>query len=375
MEVTDSQRRLLALCAIRFEGESVDWSLIARQAQFEDGLDALWAGHIFESSPAARRSTPVLRQGIRDPQPLMERVETELEAASRADARLLTILDAGYPANLRLIPNLPPFIFFRGAFLDIDDWSVAVVGTRGASEQGLRRADIMARLLADRSVTVISGLARGIDTAAHRAALASGGRTIAVLGTGITRCYPGENRGLAEDITEAGVLVSQFWPTRQPGKDTFPRRNVVTSGLSQGTIVIEASKTSGAKMQARLALEHGKKVFLLRSLVTDQQWAQDYVARRGAVEVSDVDEVIEQLAQPERVRQKARQHQQLSLSLLLRHAAVEPSAGRGAARLPAMCQVPVRANGPGAHLPCLRQPDLRKHSRGRMPGLQPAPAR
>jgi DNA processing protein len=316
MEVTESQRRLLALCAIRLEGESVDWSLIARQAQFEEGLDALWAGHIFEASPAAKRSVDVLRQGIRDPQPLMDRVDAELEAASHVSARLLTILDDGYPANLRLIPNLPPFIFCRGAFLDIDDWSVAVVGTRGATEPGLRRAELMAGLLADRNVTVISGLARGIDSAAHRAALASGGRTIAVLGTGITRCYPDENRELAEEITEAGVLVSQFWPTRQPGKDTFPRRNVVTSGLSQGTIVIEASKTSGAKMQARLALEHGKKVFLLRSLVTDQQWAQDYVAKRGAVEISDVDEVIGQLAQPERVRQKARQHQQLSLSLL-----------------------------------------------------------
>jgi DNA processing protein len=168
-------------------------------------------------------------------------------------------------------------------------------------------------MLVERRVTVVSGMARGIDTAAHRGALDAGGRTIAVIGTGITRCYPSENRALAEEIASSGALVSQFWPTRQPGKDTFPRRNVVTSGISQGTVVIEATSTSGAKMQARLALEHGKKVFLLRSLVTSQPWATDYVSRRGAIEVSAVEEVSAQLAEPERVRQATMQNQQLSL--------------------------------------------------------------
>jgi DNA processing protein len=316
MDVTDSQRRLLELCAIRVDRESVDWNLIARQAQFEDGLDALWSGHIFESSAAAKRSQPVLRRGIRSPDQLAERVEAEIHAASNVGAQLVTVLDDGYPPNLRLIPNLPPFIFYRGSLEEQDARSVAVVGTRNASETGIKRARNMARLLADREVTVISGLARGIDTAAHRAALECNGRTVAVLGTGITKCYPIENRDLAEQITAAGALVSQFWPTRPPGKDTFPRRNVVTSGLSQGTVVIEASRTSGAKMQARLALEHGKKVFLVRSLVTDQQWARDYVARRDAIEVADVDEVVRHLAPPDRVRQATRQQQQLSLSLL-----------------------------------------------------------
>jgi DNA processing protein len=174
----------------------------------------------------------------------------------------------------------------------------------------------MSRLLVEREVTVISGLARGIDTAAHCAAIESGGRTIAVLGTGITRCYPAENRELAEEITRHGALVSQFWPTRSPGRDTFPRRNVVTSGLGQGTVVIEAPGTSGAKMQARLALEHGKKVFLLRSLVAAQKWAQTYVQTRGAVEVAVVDEVVQHLASPDRVRRTSEQRQQLTLSLL-----------------------------------------------------------
>jgi DNA processing protein len=316
MDVTEGQRRLLELCAIRVDRQSVDWSLIARQAQFADGLDTLWRGVILEKSAAAQRSRQVLRRGVRDGAALAERVDTELMAASQAGARLITVLDRDYPANLRLIPNLPPFLFVRGELLEADARSVAVVGTRDPSPDGLQRAGRMSRLLAEQGVTVISGLAKGIDTAAHRAALDAGGRTIAVLGTGITKCYPSQNRELAEEITRAGALVSQFWPTRPPGKDTFPRRNVVTSGLSQGTAVIEASSTSGAKMQARLALEHGKKVFLLHSLATSQPWAHDYIAKRGAIEVADVDEVIKHLAPAERVRLAAEQQQQLTLALL-----------------------------------------------------------
>jgi len=154
-----------------------------------------------------------------------------------ATAALVTVLDPEYPANLRLVPNLPPFLFVRGELRDEDVRSVAVVGTQEASRAGLGRAQRMPRMLAERDVTVISGLARGIDTAAQRAALDAGGRPIAVFGTGITKCYPSENRDLAEEITGHGALLSQFWPTRSPGRDTFPRRNVVTSGLSQGTVL------------------------------------------------------------------------------------------------------------------------------------------
>jgi len=316
MTITNDQRRLLALCAIRIGQESVDWSLIAREAQFPEGLDALWNGSIREKSAAAQRSLPILKAGIRKPDELFARVDTEVAAAETVGAALVTVLDPEYPANLRLVPNLPPFLFVRGELRDEDVRSVAVVGTREASQAGLRRAQRMSRMLAERDVTVISGLARGIDTAAHRAALDAGGRTIAVFGTGITRCYPSENRDLAEEIARHGALVSQFWPTRSPGRDTFPRRNVVTSGLSQGTVVIEASRTSGAKLQARLALEHGKKLFLVKSLVTDQQWAKDYVAKRGAIEVADVDEVIRHLAAPERVRQAGEQRRQLTFASL-----------------------------------------------------------
>ncbi len=212
MEIASEQRALLEICAIRIDQESLDWSLIARQALDPAGLDALRQGMITEKSVPAAKSRPVLRKGLKRSTELADRVDAELEAADRSGARLVTVLDQGYPANLRLIPNLPPFLFYRGDLSEDDVRSVAVVGTRTASATGTQRAAKMSRLLADQDVTVVSGLARGIDTAAHRAALEAEGRTIAVLGTGITRCYPAENADLAEAITACGALVSQFWP-------------------------------------------------------------------------------------------------------------------------------------------------------------------
>lgn len=237
-------------------------------------------------------------------------------AEEEVGARLVTVLDEEYPANLRLVFNLPPFLFVRGALQRDDARSVAVVGTRNPSEAGVRRARQMARLLVAEGVTVLSGLARGIDTASHEETLDSGGRTIAVLGTGILRTYPSENEALAERIAMSGALVSQFWPTQPPARYTFPRRNVVTSGMSQGSVVVEASSTSGAKMQARLALQHGKHAFLVDSLVTDQKWAQDYLDKYPrAVHVRTVREVIERLRSPDAVESVAACRRQLALDL------------------------------------------------------------
>ena len=313
----DDRRRLLALCAIRIDGRSIDWSLLAREAQLWQGLDRMEAGHFYEDSQEAQEGLPLLRQGLKRLDEAQARVDQELALADRVGARLVTVLDEEYPVTLRAIFNLPPFLFVRGTLLRSDVRAVAVVGTRHPSEEGLARARKMAGLLAAEHVTVVSGLAEGIDTAAHTAALASNGRTIAVLGQGTaTRVFPAANRDLAERICDAGALVSQFWPSTHPASWTFPRRNIVTSGISQGTVVVEASATSGAKNQARRALEHGKRVWLLRSLVDSQDWAQTYVARRGATMVTDVDAVIADLVDPDRLRDAASQQQQLALDVL-----------------------------------------------------------
>jgi DNA processing protein len=311
------QHRLLTLCAIRVDGHSIDWSLLAREAQLWQGLDRLERGEIHENSKAARDSLPVLQAGLAHLDAARVRVDEELARAADAGARLVTVFDEDYPANLRLIFDLPPFLFVRGDLQPDDARAVAVVGTRTPSELGLKRSARMASLLAAHGVTVVSGLARGIDTAAHTATLHEGGRTIAVLGHGIASpIYPRENAELAERIVGAGALVSQFWPSAHPTRFTFPRRNVVASGISQGTVVIEATSTSGAKLQARLALQHGKRVWLVESLVTDQPWAQTYVERRGAIQVSRVEDVVNDLAAADRLREAAQQRQQLALDVL-----------------------------------------------------------
>jgi DNA processing protein len=206
---------------------------------------------------------------------------------------LVTVLDDDYPTNLRLIYNRPPFLFVRGDLRREDDRALAVVGTRNASEDGRDQAARLARDLVEHSVTVLSGLALGIDTAAHEATIEAGGRTVAVMGTGIQRVYPAQNRDLAARIVDAGgALVSQFWPDAPPTRYSFPMRNVVMSGMGVGTVVVEASSTSGAKMQARLALDHGKRLFLVESLVMHEKWARDYAQRPGATVVKSVDDVL-----------------------------------------------------------------------------------
>lgn len=208
---------------------------------------------------------------------------------------VVTVLDAAYPTNLRHVYNRPPFLFVRGELNEADNRAVAIVGTRSPSDAGLEQAARLSSGLATEGVTVLSGLARGIDTAAHQAALAAGGRTVAVMGTGIDRVYPEENTALAEAILASGALVSQFWPTAPPTRVSFPLRNVVMSGMAIGTVVVEAGPTSGARMQARLALEHGKRLFLVKSLVMHEAWAKRYAERKGAMVIDSVEDILDVL--------------------------------------------------------------------------------
>lgn len=302
MTISRDQRTLLEICAIRHDDVSPDWSVVAREAS-RGALDELAQGLVIEKSPAARRTAELIKSAASKRSAWSERVDSELEIAQSVGAELVTVLDETYPINLRLIFNLPPFLFVRGSgWSGADVKSVAVVGTREPTSVGRRRAKELATKLSGLGVVVISGLAKGIDTAAHLATLDAGGRTIAVIGTGIAQTYPKENEDLATRIVQSGVLVSQFWPSTSPAKWTFPRRNVVMSGLAQGTVVVEASSTSGARMQARLALEHGKKVFLLKSLVTSQPWAEKFVAEKGAIEVTRIDDIVGSLVEPDRVK-------------------------------------------------------------------------
>jgi DNA processing protein len=197
----------------------------------------------------------------------------------------VSILDADYPARLREIHQAPPVLFARGSLV-ADESAVSVVGSRKASDRGLAIASEVARTLVDRDITVVAGLALGIDTAAHRAALEDGGRTVAIIGTGLNKAYPAENRALHQEIASRGLLLSQFLPDAPPQRQNFLMRNATMSGYGLATVVVEAGEKSGARAQARLAVEHGRPVILTDLVVERNDWAKALLGRPG-IHVAD----------------------------------------------------------------------------------------
>jgi DNA processing protein len=195
--------------------------------------------------------------------------------------RLLQVgpLDPGYPAGLHLAGRAP-LLWWRGTLGPDGERCVAVVGTRSPSPAGLARARSLARELAGAGVTVVSGLARGIDTAAHEACLDAGGRSIAVLGSGIGEVYPPENAGLADRIAAHGAVLSQLPPDAQVSPGALRRRNAVIAALAAATVVVEAGPTSGARITARCALDLGRHL-LLSDLVAGAPWARALLTRAG----------------------------------------------------------------------------------------------
>ena len=194
----------------------------------------------------------------------IDQIESELYALSEENIAVLT-LDDNYPSNLRLLPDAPPVLFVRGAPRDDDARAVAIVGTREASEWGKRVAAQLARGFAERGFTVVSGLARGIDTAAHSGALDGGGRTLAVLGSGIRVIHPKENASLADAIANGrGAVLSEFQPNLPPSCPALMRRDRVISGLARGVIVVEAVRESGSMDTASRARKQGRLVFAVQ---------------------------------------------------------------------------------------------------------------
>ena len=182
--------------------------------------------------------------------------------------RALSPADARYPSRLAEVPDAPATLHVRGSLVDADALAVAIVGSRRATPYGLEVAETLAADLAARGVTIVSGLARGIDAAAHRGALRVGGRTLAVLGSGVDVIYPPENRRLAAEIMERGALLSQFAPGTPPLPQNFPTRNQVIAALSLAVVVVEAAEKSGSLITARLAAELGREVLAVPGRIT-----------------------------------------------------------------------------------------------------------
>jgi len=210
---------------------------------------------------------------------------------------LLGLCEDGYPELLREIPSPPPLLFVRGCLKPGDRRAIAVVGSRKATLGGVRMAKALARDLAGAGFTIVSGLARGIDTAAHQGALEAGGRTIAVMGSGIDEVYPAENRELAARIAAGGAVVTEFGPASGPHKWNFPRRNRIISGLALGTVVVEAGERSGALITAGFALEQNRTVFAVPgSPGYARSRGTNGLIKQGACLVESAADVVEEIA-------------------------------------------------------------------------------
>ena len=223
-------------------------------------------------------------------------LEDEMEKLDRYGVKALTWHDPDYPSRLKEIYDYPPVLYARGSLFPEDEWYLAVVGTRRATAYGRQAAEEIAADLAQNKITVVSGLAKGIDSIAHRSALEAGGRTIAVFASGLDIVYPAGNAALARNIIKQGALISEYPLGTRPKADNFPRRNRIMSGLSLGVLVIEADETSGAMITAHLALEQNREVFATPgSILSPASRGTNRLIQEGAKLVRDYTDILEEL--------------------------------------------------------------------------------
>lgn len=266
---------------LRARPDKLTWSQITAEVADAGSAQAVWDRHM----PAR-----LFGDGADETESIRAQAVVDVERWRRAPYRFLTFLDPDYPPRLRDVHQMPPVLFSRGTLVD-GDVGVSVVGSRHPSAAGSRFAADVAGRLVDRGLTVISGLAAGIDTAAHRAALDAGGRTVAVVGTGITRCFPESNGALQEEIATQGLIISQFWPDAPPTKQSFPMRNATMSAYGYATVVVEAGENSGTRIQARFAVEHGRPVILSSAVATGTNWGRALIGAPGVQVAKDPAEV------------------------------------------------------------------------------------
>lgn len=224
-------------------------------------------------------------------------LDAEWERVQQAGVQLLTLVDDAYPPSLKTLADPPVVLYVKGTLLPVDQNALSVVGTRKATHYGLEAAYKLSGALAKQGVTIVSGLAQGIDTAAHRGALSAGGRTIAVLGSGIDQIYPADNRDLANEITHSGALISEFPLGTAPEGRNFPRRNRVISGIALGVLVVEAPERSGALITADIAAEQGREVFAIPgNIFSPASRETNRLIQQGAKLVMSADDILDELS-------------------------------------------------------------------------------
>ena len=228
--------------------------------------------------------------------PVLYPIERELELIHKYGCQVITLYDASYPSHLKQIDTPPLVLYVKGELVPEDALSISFVGSRDAKDYGRKVSYRLSYQLAQRGLTVVSGFARGIDASAHRGALEAGGRTIAVMGNGLSLIYPATNKDLAEKIVTSGALISEFPMAVRPKRKNFPRRNRIISGLTLGTVVVEASNRSGALITARLAGEQGREVFAVPGeIFSELSTGTHKLINNGAKLINSVDDLLNEL--------------------------------------------------------------------------------
>ena len=283
----------------------------------------------WKASPAELRRSGLDGKSVRAINERRDKIslDEEMEKLESFDIRVLTCHDDDYPARLKEIYDYPPLLYVRGSILGEDEWCLAVVGTRRPTVYGRQIAEEMATELARNKITIVSGLAKGIDAIAHQGALDAGGRSIAVMGGELDTVYPAENTALAKSLLKQGALVSEYHPGTRPKAENFPRRNRIMSGMSLGVMVVEAGKNSGALITARLALEQNREVFAIPgSILSPTSIGTNHLIQEGAKLVSDYTDVLEELnltAVAQQLEMKEIIPSSETESLLLKHIGAE----------------------------------------------------
>lgn len=249
---------------------------------------------LFAKPNSAKNISARTRSALLEPD--WDKAEQDLAWFSEPDRHIVTLHDPRYPPLLKQIVDPPSVLFVQGEVDLLSQWQIAIVGSRNPSVSGRDTAYEFSRYMAQGGLTITSGLATGIDAAAHQGALASQGKTIAVIGTGLDRVYPAKHRDLAHDIASTGAIVSEFALATAPRAENFPRRNRLISGLSLGTLVVEAALRSGSLITARMALEQGREVFAIPgSIHNPLARGCHQLIRDGAKLVETAKDILEEL--------------------------------------------------------------------------------
>lgn len=283
--------------------------------EYFGSVDTAWQAKLGEISKILNLSSKISSRISEEKNNIIP--ERELDLIHKYKVNVLTIEDVLYPENLKTIHYPPPVLYFKGTIVEADKNSISIVGSRKATYYGKMVAEKLSKDLSLAGLTIISGMARGIDTAAHKGALSVNGRTIAVLGCGIDHIYPPENRRLAQEIKESGAVISEFPLFTLPERQNFPRRNRIISGLSLGTVVVEAAEKSGALITADLALDQGREVFAIPGNINSPLSNGSHnLIKQGAKLVNNYQDILEEIhiALPQKTAEKEMVKENTSLT-------------------------------------------------------------